>query len=297
MVVKEGDQGVPAAGLDAAAGVDLDSVKDTPLGITEGPLKNYATIGDALKGLTELASQHSKTSGELKTALKKITELSPKAKAAADSPKGAELWDKGVAEFNQNGKVSVDTMRELEQMTGISGFVWQRAVGVMKDADAKFSEETQKVLGVDSAGFQKMLDEAGVSDTYQDFIQDQIFNGRYGFLADVADDLRSRGIAKAPDQQPGEEQGGNQNQQQPGGQGAQGGQDQGGQVEMGQPPAQKRQQGWETEAAHQFDVNDAILAEKAGDPSKMEALNARMETLEAAGIEPFPDAPAAVTLG
>lgn len=279
----EGD----AAAVAAAAGVNLESLRSQELGATEGPLKNVKTVGEVLDAYTALVKEQSKVARDFKVAQARIVELTPPQESAHDQ--GAELWNKAIGEYNEHGKLSSETLKELTAQSGLPGIAFQSAIASMLSADSKFSVETKKLLGVDSKGFQEMVDKAGLSKPYQEFFQDQVLAGRYGFLPDLVKQLQDLGVAQPVGQQQPGQQPGQQPAPQPG-------QEPGAQVEMGEPPTPAPVKGWDTENAFQFENNEAIKAEKQGDPSKLEALTAKLQKLEADGIPFYPGAVGSITL-
>lgn len=291
-LVNEPGSGDPAAAggdqaaLDAAAGNTLESVKTTPLGASEGPLKNLKTVGDLATAYEEVTREHGKTSTELKRANEQLAKLSPEGQQAAQlHTRGQEMWDTAVGEINESGNVSKDTLGSLEKMTGLPQSVWQRVVGAYLQSDKQLSEQTQKALGVDSKGFQELIEKANVSDAYREFIEDQVLAGRYGFLTDLAADFKSRGLVTT-EPNPMQTQQPQANEPHP-------------QVNMGEPPAPASAglQPWASEAAFQQEFNAAEIAVKQGnDEGKMDALKARMAKLEAAGVPFYGGAPEKFTV-
>ncbi len=259
---------------------------DVPLGITEGPGKNLATIGDLLQSYDEIVKAQGKTTRDLKAATARIDSIDDKGKG----PLKTELWDRAISDVEANGSIGKETMAALEQATGIPSLVFSNVVGVMQKADEAFGVKTKEALGVDSAKFHEMMEEAGYSPAYQEFMQDQILAGRYGFLSDVADDLKSKGIVDANSiGQKSDGDNSNDPTAQPKGQE---------QIPMGDTPAQPApDKGWESDGAFQNEFNLAKSAQQAGDSSKMTAIESRMAKLETAGVEFYPDAPKSITIG
>lgn len=261
---------------------------DVPLGVSDGPAKNLATIGDLLTSYAEIVKAQGKTTRDLKAATDRIDSIDDKGKGPAQT----ELWDKAISDVEANGSIGKETMAALEQATGIPSSVFSNVVSVMQKADEAFGVKTKEVLGVDSAKFHELMAEAGYSPAYQEFMQDQILAGRYGFLSDVADDLKSKGIVDADSVGQKGDAGDNKSNDpatKPKGQE---------QIPMGDTPSQPApDKGWESDGSFQNEFNEAKRAQQTGDESKMTALESRMATLETAGVEFYPGAPKSITIG
>jgi hypothetical protein len=279
--VAEGDP--PAADVTPApdVGMTMEELSAVALPASEGPTKRLKTVGDLVQSYGEIVKEHSKATAELKRLRAETGDQGQKPTS--------ELWDRALADVNQSGKLSSETLEALVQQFGLPADVWTRVAGTYVKADQALSEQTQAVLGVDSRGFNELLDQAGYPDTHRQFIDSQVLAGRFGFLQDLKDDLHARGLLKEPgkgdtmpDQTPPGEQ---QQQQQPAPQ-----------VQTGDPAAPQGPKPWATEDEHQREFNDAQIAENQGDNTKMDALKARMETLDKKGTPYYPGAPTGVTI-
>lgn len=266
---------------------------DVPLGVADGPAKNVKTIGDLLESYTEIVKEHGRQSRELKALKTRVDEIDDKGGEGDKGGLRTELWDKAVSDQEEHGHITAETLALLEQASGIPANVFVVAAGVMLKADEAFGEKTKELLGVTTAEFQDLIEKAGYAPAYQAFMQDQVSAGRYGFLSDVVEDLKSKGVVDASKigQKGDDEQAGGPND--PGRQSQQRKQ-----VDMGVPPNPPApDKGWESNDSFQNDFNEAKQAQQGGDPTKMTALEGRMATLETAGQEFYPGSPKGMALG
>lgn len=268
---------------------------DVPLGVSEGPAKNVKTVGDLLTSYGEIVKEQGKTSRELKTATDRLSALEDK----ADDKKGGtttELWDKAVSDVEEHGHITSETLATLEKATGIPANVFTNVVTVMEKADEAFGVKTKEILGVTTAELHELLTKAGYSDAYREFMQDQVIAGRYGFLSDVVEDLKSKGLVDAKTIGQKGDGDGDGDSSPDGGPGKPPQQRE--QVDMGVPPGPpKPDKGWESDAAFSTEFNEAKSAEQKGEPGKMETIKARMTALETAGQEFYPGSPKSIVLG